>query len=271
MEGKVVLVTGSAGAGAGGSGKEIARKFAKNGAKLVLVDINEENGKLAEKEFIEAGYDAKFVKCDITDEEQIKNAINVAIETYGKLDILVNCAFFNGMDKSVVDLSAEDFDLCMSINFRGHWLMCKYAIPHLLKNEGANIVNIASIGGILGDHDTFAYGCAKAAMTNMSRSIACQYGTQGLRCNTVIPGLIMTDGLYNMMPEIGQKLIQTLDHQIITPKKRNQGIDIANATYFLASEEAEYITGTTLAVDGGLMAHNPAWYEQCVLFGKIEG
>ncbi len=271
MNEKVVLVTGSAGSGAGGSGKEIAKKFAKNGAKVILADINEINGKATEKELLDAGYDVKFVACDITDEEKVKAAIDAAIETYGRLDILVNCAFYNGMDKSVVDISAEDFDACLSINFRGHWLMCKYAIPHLLKNEGANIVNIASIGGYLGDHDTFAYGCAKAALIHLSRSIASQYGRQGIRCNTVIPGLIMTDELYNSMPEIGQKLIQTLDHQILVGKKRNQGVDIANATYFLASEEAEYITGTTLVADGGLMAHNPAWYEQCVLFGKIEG
>lgn len=269
MKDRVVLVTGSAGAGAGGSGKEIAKKFAKNGAKVVLADINEVNGKISEQEFLDAGYDAKFVKCDITNEEMVKEAINTAIETYGRLDILVNCAFFNGGDTMVADIDSETFDRMMNINFRGHWLMCKYAIPHLLKNEGANIVNVASIGGYLGDHDTFAYGCAKAAMTHMSRAIASQYGLQGLRCNTVIPGLIMTDELYNSMPEIGQQLIQTLDHQILVSKKRNQGVDIANAVYFLASEEAEYITGTTLVSDGGLMAHNPAWYEQCKLFGKI--
>lgn len=175
MNEKVVLVTGSAGSGAGGSGKEIARKFAKNGAKVILADINETNGKNTEKEFLDEGYDVKFVKCDITDEENVKSAIESAVETYGKLDILVNCAFYNGDDAMVADLDSEKFDRLININFRGHWLMCQYAIPHLLKNEGANIVNIASIGGYLADHDTFAYGCAKAAMTQMSRSIATQY------------------------------------------------------------------------------------------------
>ncbi|MBR6657037.1 MAG: SDR family oxidoreductase [Oscillospiraceae bacterium] len=271
MKDRVVLVTGSAGSGAGGSGKEIAKKFAKNGAKIVLADINEAAGKATEKELLDAGYDVKFVPCDITDEEKIKSAIDIAIETYGRLDILVNCAFFNSIDTMVADMDSATFDKLMNVNFRGHWLMCKYAIPHLIKNEGANIVNIASIGGYLGDHDTFAYGCAKAAMIQLSRSIATQYGIKGLRCNTVIPGLIMTDGLYNVLPEPVQKSIQTLDHQILVSKKRNQGTDIANATYFLASEEAEYITGTTLVADGGLMAHSPAYYEQCVLCGKIEG
>lgn len=271
MKEKVALVTGSAGSGAGGSGKEIARKFAKNGAKVVLVDINEAAGKATEKEFIDAGYDVKFIACDITDEEKVKAAIETTIETYGKLDILVNCAFMLNGDCMVADMDSATFDKLVSVNFRGHWLMCKYAIPHLLKNEGANIVNVASIGGYLADHDSFIYGCSKAAMTQMSRSIATQYGMYGLRCNTVIPGLIMADEVYNAMPEMAQKMINTLDHQILVKKTRNQGVDIANAAYFLASEEAEYITGTTIVSDGGLMAHNPAYYEQCKIFGKIEG
>lgn len=269
MKEKVVLVTGSAGSGAGGSGKEIARKFAKNGAKIILADINAAAGEATEKEFLDAGYDVKFVACDITDEEQVKNAINTAIETYGRLDVLVNCAFYNGDDGLVADIDSAMFDKLVSINFRGHWLMCKYAIPHLLKNEGANIVNVASIGGYLADHDVFVYGCAKAAMLQMTRAIATQYGMKGLRCNSVVPGLIMAEELFDVLPEMVQKQIQALDHQILVKKTRNQGVDIANAAYFLGSEEAEYISGTTIVCDGGLMAHGPAYYEQCRNLGKL--
>ncbi len=258
MSERVVIVTGAAGAGAGGSGKAIAKRFAEDCDTVVIVDINEAAGKAAEKEFIDAGYKAKFVACDLCDEEQVKNAIDVTVSEFGKIDVLVNCAFAIIDDKCIADIDVDKFDKMISINLRGHFLMTKYALPHLLKQKGSNIVNISSIGGCVGEASGCAYGAAKAALINLTLNTAAQYGRAGLRCNAILPGLILTKEMEEMLPEENKAYFKILDKQILLGRHGNCE-DVANATFFLASDKASFITAATLNVDGGILSHNPTW------------
>lgn len=261
---KVVIVTGAAGANAGGSGRITAYKFVEQGAKVVLVDINDQVGKAVEEDMLAKGYDAMFVHCDLSQEEDIKHVISETIRKYGKLDILVNSAYFSIQEGNVIDISAEDLDRIFAINARGHFLFCKYAIPELIKQEHSAIVNLSSISAITGELGYAAYGAAKSAVLSLTRSVATQYGRNGLRCNTVIPGLILSDEMLNaiiqQMPEMKANF-EMLDKHILLNRHGN-GNDVANAILFFASDNASYITGQTLVVDGGITKHNPTWADQ---------
>ena len=258
MSERVVIVTGAAGAGAGGSGKAIAKKFAQNGDTVIIIDINKEAGAITEKEFIDAGYKAKFIATDLCEEEQIKNAIETTVSEYGKIDVLVNCAFAIINDRCVADMDAATFDKMLGINLRGHFLMTKYALPHIMKQEGGNIVNVSSIGGCVGEANGCAYGAAKAGLTNLTYNTAAQYGRKGVRCNVVLPGLILTKAMEDMSDDASKAYFGLLDKQTLLTRHGNCD-DIANAVYFLASDEASFITAATLNVDGGILAHNPTW------------
>lgn len=258
MSERVVIVTGAAGAGAGGSGKAIARKFAKNGDTVVIVDINKEAGAAAEKEFIDAGYKARFIPCDLCEEEQVKTVIENTVNEFGKIDVLVNCAFANFGDANVGDIETAVFDKLIKINLRGHFLMIKYALPYLVKQQGANIVNVSSIASQVGELGSCAYGAAKAGLVNLTRNVAAQYGRAGVRCNAVIPGLILTKEMEESVPPEVKVFFDFLDKQILLSRHGNCE-DIANAAYFLASDEASFITAVALNVDGGIVSHNPTF------------
>lgn len=190
FEGKVAIVTGGAGASAGASGSSCARKLAELGAKVVVADINREGGAELEAELREAGYDAAFIPFDLTDEESIKALVSKAVERYGKIDVLVNLGFANINEPNVDLTSTKDFDFLMSVNFRGHFLVSREALPHLTQQTTSAIVNVASISALRGELGYAIYGAAKAALISLTRSIAAQYGRQGVRCNAVVPGLI---------------------------------------------------------------------------------
>jgi len=266
MSERVVIVTGAAGAGAGGSGKAIARKFAEEGDIVVIIDINKEAGAITEKEFVDAGYKAKFIATDLCEEEQIKNAIDTTVAEFGKIDVLVNGAFAIINDRSVADMDTATFDKMISINLRGHFLMTKYALPHLVKQDGANIVNISSIGGVVGEANGCSYGAAKAGLINLTRNTAAQYGRLGVRCNVVLPGLILTKQMEEMADEGTKGYFGLLDKQILLNRHGNCE-DVANAVLFLASDKASFITAAALNVDGGIISHNPTWGDTMAFAG----
>ncbi len=264
---KAVIVTGAAGANAGGSGRITAYQFASEGAKVVMVDINDEIGKAVEADMLSKGYEALYVHCDISQEEQIKNAVAAATEKFDKIDVLVNSAYYSIQEGNVADISAEDLDRIVAINFRGHFLFSKYAIPELIKQEHSAIVNLSSISAITGEFGYSAYGAAKSAVISLTRSIATQYGRNGLRCNTVIPGLILSDDMINYLVQQNPEMkgyFAMLDRHILLDRHGN-GEDVANAILFLASDKASYITAQTLVVDGGITKHNPTWADQAGL------
>lgn len=263
FENKVAVVTGAAGAGAGGTGKAIAQGLAKEGASVVLVDINEENGKATEKEFLDAGYDVFFVKCDVTQEDQIKTVISNTIEKYKKINILVNVAFITvpSGEGLVENLDVSTWDKIFSVNIRGTFLMAKHCLPYLVKNDSSSIVNVSSTSTLGSDDINTAYASSKGAMNIFSRYVATQYGREGLRCNTVIPGLILSkenDALFYQDPA-SKDFFDELDRHLLI-NRHASGEDIANAVLFLADDEAAAcITGQALVVDGGMSIHNPTW------------
>lgn len=270
LEGKVAIVTGAGGSGAGGTGKEIALRLASDGAKVIIVDLNEEAGLMSEQEIITSGDEAYFIKCDISNEQEVKQTINSAIEKYNKIDILINNAFiYDNSQTKIADLNIEDWDRQFEINCRGHFLFSKYAIPHLIKNDNSVIINISSCTAISPEDKGVAYGASKAALRTMSGYIATQYGKQGLRCNTVMPGLILSDDMDKML-ETDSKMKDFFDvyDKNILLNRHGNGKDVANLVSFLVSDEASYITGENIIIDGGMSAHATELSNMRDLFGN---
>lgn len=254
---KVAIVTGAAGEGAGGMGRSIARTLAENGAQLVLVDINQEAGEKAVKEFKADGLKAHFIPCDISNADMVQKTVSQTIEQFGKLDILVNNAYiYDATQVRIHELDIEHWDQQFSINIRGHFLFCKFAIPELIKNPNSVIVNISSVASIAPEDKAAAYGASKSALNTLSGYIATQYGRDGLRCNTVLPGLILseeTEKSIAQSPEM-QAFFSVYDKNILL-NRHGTSTDVANIVLFLASDDSAFITGQKFVVDGGMSAH----------------
>lgn len=269
FEDKVVVISGAAGTGAGATGRVIVRKFLEEGAKVVLVDLNEEAGKAFETELTEKGYDVLFVKCDISDEENVKEVFTKTVEKYGKLDILVNGAFYRSLEAAkVADESIDSWQKTMNVNVNGCFYMTKHALPELCKQEKSAIVNITSTASILSEDDTSAYGSSKAAVNAFTKYVATQYGRFGVRCNAVLPGLILSPEMdaYFSQDENMKAYFGTLKRQVVTQRTHSTGEDIANVVLFFADPVNEMVTGQQLICDGGLSIHNPTWADLCGKF-----
>ena len=246
LEGKVAIVTG----GANGMGAEECRIFAREGAKVVIADILEEEGKKLEAEIAESGGDAVFVRLDVTSEDDWQAAVDAAVSRYGKLDVLVNNAGI-GRGNTSGELRTEDWDALMNINAKGVFLGMKYAIPEMQKAGGGSIVNISSISGIVGQKQVhMGYNASKGAVRLVTKSAAVQYAQDGIRVNSVHPGLMppMLTSAANT-PNIRSEMLAGVP--MGRPGRREE---VGNAVLFLASDEASYITGAELVVDGGWTA-----------------
>ena len=246
LEGKVAIITG----GANGMGAEECRIFAREGAKVVIADILEEEGKQVEAEIAESGGDAVFVRLDVTSEDNWQAAVDAAVSRYGKLDVLVNNA---GIGRGVGSdgLSVENWDALMNINAKGVFLGMKYAIPEMQKAGGGSIVNISSISGIVGQRQVhMGYNASKGAVRIVTKSAAVQYAQDGIRVNSVHPGLMppMLTSAANT-PNIRSEMLAG-----IPMGRTGRREEVGNAVLFLASDEASYITGAELVVDGGWTA-----------------
>ena len=244
LEGKVALVTG----GASGMGKSEAMIFAREGARVVVADILEAEGKDVAKAIGDA---ARFVKLDVTNEGEWQTAVAAAEREFGKLHILVNNAGISGTYTS--DLTSTDaWDKVMSINAKGVFLGMKHAAPALKRAGGGAIVNISSISGFAGQHGVhMAYNASKGAVRIMTKTAAVQWAADGIRVNSVHPGFMpaMRTSVGSANPEWRAKVLRAV------PMKREGRVEeVAHAVLFLASDEASYITGTELVVDGGFLA-----------------
>ena len=246
LEGKVALISG----GARGMGAEEARLFAAEGAKVVLGDVLEEEGQQVEAEIAETGGEAVFIRLDVTSESDWQGAVDTALERFGKLDILVNNAGI--FDRALVhEQSEENWDRVMDINGKGVFLGTKAAIPAMREAGGGSIVNISSVAGLIGSMASTAYNASKGAVRLLTKSTAVQYAPEGIRCNSVHPGPIET----KMLDEVYPNAETRAQRQNAIPIGRlGRMEDVAKGVLFLASDEASYMTGSELVIDGGYTA-----------------
>jgi len=256
VAGKVAIVTGAGihaehGYNIGGA---IATVLAREGAKVIATEIAREEAcvnRLAEQVRADGG-DLTPMVLDQGHEDQIKAVIDMAVATYGGLDILCNnaTAIFPE-DTDLLGTTTELWDRTMNVNPRGVFLFCKYAVPHMLKRGGGSIVNTSSGSGVTGDDIRIAYGASKGAINTLTKYVATQYGKQGIRCNAIMPGLTVSSHVKQVIPPEG---FGVFEKHTLTPYLGDP-MHIANMALFLASDEAAYVTAEIISVDGGLLAH----------------
>src|SRR5687768_11062378 len=187
LEGKVALVTG----GASGIGAATARLFGREGAKLLITDIQDGLGEQVTKEIEQAGGTARYLHADVSVAEDVSGMVRAAVDAYGRLDVLFNNAGL-GRGGSIMELTEEDWDLVVDVDLKSVYLGCKYALPEMRKTGGGSIINTASIAGLRGGARLHAYHAAKAGVVNLTRSVAAEAGQYGIRVNCVCPGIIKT-------------------------------------------------------------------------------
>ena len=245
LEGKVAIITGAA----LGMGAVEARLFAREGAKVVVADVREEEGRQVEAQVAEAGGEAVFIRLDVSSEEEWKAAVGATVTRFGKLDVLVNNAgilptFDPGLD-------VEAWDIMMSVNAKGTFLGMKHAIPEMRKAGGGAIVNISSMSGNVGQEGIHpGYNASKGAVRILTKAAAVQYAKEGIRVNSVHPGVMVPmstapPGAAELRKEILPK---------IPMGRQGRREEVAYGVLFLASDESSYVTGAELAIDGGYTA-----------------
>ena len=245
LSGKVALITGAA----SGLGRVGAERFASEGAKVVVADIID--GDEIIDAIAEAGGDASYVACDVTDPDSIANAVSFAVETYGGLHVLYNNAgVMLGDDDDPVNTSIETYQRTMDINVLGTLLACKFSIPAMLESGGGSIVNVASFVAHMGAATPqIAYTASKGAVLAMTRETAVIYARRGIRCNALCPGPVMTPLLAKFLSD-DAKRNRRLVH--IPMGRFGEAAEIANGALFLASDESSWMTGQSLIIDGGI-------------------
>jgi NAD(P)-dependent dehydrogenase (short-subunit alcohol dehydrogenase family) len=242
---KVALITGAA----QGIGKGTALLFAREGARVAVVDIDEPNGQETVEQIRREGGDAIFLPRDVGDERQIERMVAETVERYGKIDVLFNNAYWN-KPGTVVDLDPADWDRSMNVMVRAVYLGCKYAIPEMIKAGGGSIITTASVHGLLAAAHSAVYETAKAAVINLMREVAIDYGHQGIRANAICPGWIITEKGEARVRENPESVRRA--EQLYPARRGGRPIDIAYGALYLASDESTFVTGTALVIDGGL-------------------
>ena len=247
LAGKVAIITGAA----SGMGAATARRFAREGATVVIADMLEAEGKQVAQEIVTANGHAEFMKLDVTDEANWRQVVADTVAAHGKLDILVNNAGISG--SAVTDtLETPMWDKLMEVNGRGTFLGIKFAVPEMQRNGGGSIVNLSSISGVVGQNRIhIGYNASKGAVRTLTKSVAVQYGRDNIRCNSIHPGLMpaMRTSGATADPAFRGKMLES-----VPLGRSGEADEVANAVLFLASDEASYITGAELYVDGGYLA-----------------
>lgn len=247
LKGKVAIVTGSG----GGIGRSTALRFAKEGALVTVADIDSYNGEETVSLITENGGEAIFVKTDVSDSSQVKELIRVTTNTFGALHIMFNNAGIGNSEVRSVDITEEEWDRVVDINLKGVFLGIKYSVPELKKAGGGVIINTSSLLGLKGQKYVAPYNASKAGVVMLTQNAALEYGKYNIRVNAIAPGVIDTKIIDNWRQnERKWPIISQANAlgRIGTPD------EVANAVMFLASDEASFITGTTLSVDGGGLA-----------------
>lgn len=253
-ENKVAIVTGAA----KGIGWGIAKILAQEGAKVAVVDWDEENGKKSAQGFRDKGGQAIFIKCDVSNEEEVKAMIQKVLDEYGRIDILVNNAGI-GVYKTILDASSADWDRCLAVNLKGVFLCSKYVIPHMQAVGKGAIVNISSVHSWATVNGVAPYAASKGGISALTRNMAIDYGPT-IRVNAIAPGWVLTpliQSIFDSYADPADQRLQVERRQVM--KRIGVPEDIGYAASFLASDEASFITGAHLFVDGGLTAQLESW------------
>lgn len=245
MERKVVLITG----GSRGIGKAIAKKFAKEGYDIVINYVSEsaELGKVKEEIIENRNVDILFVKADVTNYNGCEEMIKEVINKFGRIDVLVNNAGIT-KDGLLMRMKEEDFDKVIEVNLKGTFNVTKNVIPYMMKQRSGKIVNISSVVGIGGNAGQANYAASKAGIIGFTKSVAKELASRNILANCVAPGFIKTD-----MTDVLSDAVKENINKQIPLNKMGEADEVANAVYFLASEENTYITGQVLNVDGGMI------------------
>jgi NAD(P)-dependent dehydrogenase (short-subunit alcohol dehydrogenase family) len=247
--GKSAVVTGAA----AGIGRATAELFAREGARLVAADINTDGLATLRDSLANVTDDVAVVTADVSKPEDVRRMIDVAVDQYGRLDIAVANAGIIPL-ASVVEATLDDWEEVMAIDGRGMFLTCKYAIEQMLINGGGSIVCLSSISGMAGQARQSTYGPAKFVASGLTKHLAIEWASQGIRVNAVAPGTINTERVQQLPNEPGgSEYVESI--KAAHPMGRlGQPSEVANAILFLASDEASFITGAILPVDGGFLA-----------------
>ncbi|MBA7498146.1 Dihydroanticapsin 7-dehydrogenase [subsurface metagenome] len=250
LQDKVAVITGAG----SGIGRATAILFSREGAKTIIVDIDEKTGQATVDMIKEKGREALFVPTDITDSFKIKFMVTRVIETYGKLDVLVNNAGLLTTG-NVIDIDEGQWDKIMDVNLRAAFLCCKYCLPEMIKKGGGVVINVSSEAGIRAWKDLVAYNVSKAGLISLTKSIAVDFASQNIRANCVCPGTTETPLLSSALAKEADPEKARHEMEKVRPANRiGKPEEIAYGILYLASDESPYATGAVLSIDGGATA-----------------
>jgi meso-butanediol dehydrogenase/(S,S)-butanediol dehydrogenase/diacetyl reductase len=249
LKDKVALITGAG----SGIGEATAKTFAREGATIIVVDIDEEGGSRVVDDIRTAHGTAEFCRADCGEPAEIQQMIAFATDRFGRLDVLHNNALFTVVGR-IGDITLEGWKKTLDVSLTGYWYAIKIALGPMLKQGKGVIINTASVSGLAGDYTLGAYNAVKAGVVNISRVTGIEYARKGIRCNAICPGPILTPPLKKLgeaKPDVFARI-----REAIPMGRYGEPQEIANVALFLASDEASFVTGAYFVADGGLWAHS---------------